>query len=322
MAVIYNYDTGQFEEDGGGNTPNIPNVTYGPDYPETHPLDAGGNPINPPAPDPSPAPTTTPPGPVTPFAGGMNEFMQMFGSPRTPAELVALEQRLNASGITIARNAAGVAGKIRLPNGQIIDVIKSADSGGNGFQWLEGGGSDSGGSGTGIDPSYLAPYTGTFNPGQDANLPQLPQRPNDFTYQGFNAPTGESILQDPSFQFRRDQGRDTIENSAAARGVLNSGGTLQNVLDYGQNFASQEYGNIWNRDFANWNQNYSHALDAWNANNAVTDELYQLGVGRSNQAYDRAWTQYQNESDLWFKNQSSPFSKIATLASIGAGASS
>lgn len=53
--------------------------------------------------------------------------------------------------------------------------------------------------------------------------------------------------QDPGYQFRMDQGQKAIERSAAARGGLQSGGTLKAIADYGQNFASNEYGNAYNR---------------------------------------------------------------------------
>ena len=56
-----------------------------------------------------------------------------------------------------------------------------------------------------------------------------------------------TFQQDPSYQFRLDQGTKALERSAAARGGLvsgNTGGALQN---YGQNLASQEYTNAFNR---------------------------------------------------------------------------
>lgn len=52
---------------------------------------------------------------------------------------------------------------------------------------------------------------------------------------------------DPSFDFRRDQGMKTITGNAATAGLLNSGDTLRGLEDYGQNLASGEYGNAFNR---------------------------------------------------------------------------
>lgn len=47
----------------------------------------------------------------------------------------------------------------------------------------------------------------------------------------------------PGYDFRMKQGTDAIESSAAARGGLYSGAALQDALQYGQDYASSEYGN-------------------------------------------------------------------------------
>lgn len=56
-----------------------------------------------------------------------------------------------------------------------------------------------------------------------------------------------TFAQDPSYQFRLDQGTKALERSAAARGGLISGNTGGALLNYGQNAASQEYNNAFNR---------------------------------------------------------------------------
>lgn len=53
--------------------------------------------------------------------------------------------------------------------------------------------------------------------------------------------------QDPGYQFRMDQGTQALERSAAARGGLLNGGTLKALSRYGQDFASGEYSNAYNR---------------------------------------------------------------------------
>lgn len=52
---------------------------------------------------------------------------------------------------------------------------------------------------------------------------------------------------DPGYQFRMAEGMKALENSAAARGSLNSGATLKAISRYGQDMASQEYQNAYNR---------------------------------------------------------------------------
>jgi hypothetical protein len=51
----------------------------------------------------------------------------------------------------------------------------------------------------------------------------------------------------PGYQFRYDQGMQGVNNSAAARGNLLSGGTMKALAKYGQDFASNEYQNQFNR---------------------------------------------------------------------------
>ena len=53
--------------------------------------------------------------------------------------------------------------------------------------------------------------------------------------------------QDPGYAFRMSEGMKGLERSAAARGGLLSGGTLKGIQRYGQDLASQEYTNAFNR---------------------------------------------------------------------------
>jgi len=52
---------------------------------------------------------------------------------------------------------------------------------------------------------------------------------------------------DPSYQFRFNQGQNALERSQAARGMNLSGNALAELNNYGQNMASTEYGNQFNR---------------------------------------------------------------------------
>ena len=55
--------------------------------------------------------------------------------------------------------------------------------------------------------------------------------------------------QDPGYQFRMQEGMKAINNSAAARGMGNSGATLKALTRYGQDYASNEYNNAYNRKY-------------------------------------------------------------------------
>lgn len=84
---------------------------------------------------------------------------------------------------------------------------------------------------SGIDRSKLGPGEGV-EPGSPGDLS---------AYKKYN------FQQDPGYRFRMDEGIKAIDRSAAARGILNSGGQLRRLTRYGQDYASNEYQNVYNR---------------------------------------------------------------------------
>lgn len=56
-----------------------------------------------------------------------------------------------------------------------------------------------------------------------------------------------SKYQDPGYAFRMSEGIKALDRSAAARGNLMSGAQLKGINQYGQDLASQEYQNAYNR---------------------------------------------------------------------------
>lgn len=59
--------------------------------------------------------------------------------------------------------------------------------------------------------------------------------------------TPSDLTTDPSYQFRLTEGLKALDRQAAARGGLISGGALKAAQTYGQDQASQEYQNAFNR---------------------------------------------------------------------------
>jgi hypothetical protein len=62
---------------------------------------------------------------------------------------------------------------------------------------------------------------------------------------------------DPGYGFRLAEGMKGIERSAAARGNLLSGGALKGIQRYGQDMASNEYQNAYNRFTQNQTNQYN-----------------------------------------------------------------
>jgi hypothetical protein len=80
----------------------------------------------------------------------------------------------------------------------------------------------------------LAPWTGTFQ-----------------------APTAAQAAATPGYQFALQQGQNAIQNSAAARGTLLSGGTLKALDQYSQGLADTNYQQVYNNAFQQYLQNYN-----------------------------------------------------------------
>lgn len=91
------------------------------------------------------------------------------------------------------------------------------------------------------------------------NFGKVPQ----FVPPGFVSPTLAEAQQEPGFQFRLKGGADALERSAAARGTLRSGQTLTDLTEFGQNFAAQEYSNVFNRALQAHDRRYRGAYDAF-----------------------------------------------------------
>ena len=85
---------------------------------------------------------------------------------------------------------------------------------------------------------------GLQEPFRQVGVNALAQYPKAAEYTPFGMPQFQA---DPGYNFRMAEGMKALERSAAARGLLQSGGTLKGIQQYGQNIASDEYQNAFNR---------------------------------------------------------------------------
>lgn len=220
-------------------------------------------------------------------------FNALYNGSNARQELLikgGLADALKAAGFNVTpANQQGQISKIQTPDGKWVRVITGDPQQGGTWDWVE---QPPGGGGGG--PANLGdPFGSPFTPPGDLGYPDMPE---------FHAPTFEDMLKDRGYQFRTQQGQQGLEQSAAARGVLNTGGTLKDILNYGQSAASQEFGNVWNRNldaydraFRGWSDqygfmqhrndtNWQHAYDKWlqdynidrNYKNDTFDHNYKL----------------------------------------------
>jgi hypothetical protein len=89
---------------------------------------------------------------------------------------------------------------------------------------------------------------------------------------------------DPGYQFRLKEGMQGLERSAAARGGLLSGGTLKGIQRYGQDMASQEYTNAFNRYQAERTGTLNPFQAMAGQGQSTANTLTNLGSNYANQA--------------------------------------
>lgn len=105
------------------------------------------------------------------------------------------------------------------------------------------------------------------------------------TFETDNPAFGMSqFQQDPGYSFRLSEGVKALQNSAAARGGLLSGNTLKGVQDYGQQAASQEYNNAFNRYQTERGQRLNHLQSLAGVGQTAVQQVGQAGQNYANQA--------------------------------------
>ena len=162
-------------------------------------------------------------------------------------------------------------------NGQGFDVLPAGD---RNWQWLsDPAGSQAGAGGGNLPPGY---WTGNQTGGGQYPLASAggPGLATPWTTP-FNAPTDITEQNDPGFQARMKMGTDAIQRSAAARGTLLTGGLMKGLDRYAQDYASNEYSNVYNRALGQ----YQMAYDIFNNNgNTLFNRLSNLGSVGENAA--------------------------------------
>ncbi len=90
--------------------------------------------------------------------------------------------------------------------------------------------------------------------------------------------TGQvDLTQDPGYAFRMSEGMKALERSAAARGGLLSGSMLKGAQRFGQDLASQEYQNAYNRALTQYNTTAALAGVGQTATNQLSGAAGQYG---------------------------------------------
>lgn len=90
--------------------------------------------------------------------------------------------------------------------------------------------------------------------------------------------------QDPGYGFRMQEGQKALERSAAARGGLNSGGFAKALTRFGQDYASNEYNNAFNRFETGQSNRFNRLSSLAGTGQAATNTVGNFGMNAANQA--------------------------------------
>lgn len=108
-------------------------------------------------------------------------------------------------------------------------------------------------------------------PGAETGSPLYNKYSGDFSMKDFQ--------QDPGYNFRLSEGLKALDRQAAARGGLISGSALKAAQNYGQDAASQEYQNAFNRYQVNRANQLNPLQSLMGAGQTATNTL--TGVGQN-----------------------------------------
>lgn len=104
---------------------------------------------------------------------------------------------------------------------------------------------------------------------------------------------------DPSYNFRFNEGMKALQNSAAARGGLLSGNTLKGITNYGQEAASQEYQNAFNRYQTTTGNKLNRLQSLAGVGQSATQQVHQAGQNYANAYGQNAQAAGSAQGSAW-----------------------
>lgn len=148
------------------------------------------------------------------------------------------------------------------------------------------------------------------------NGSSTPYQSEAFKYNGSSDPYQSKAFNfeaSPDYAFRKQQGMDGIQGSAAASGGLLSGATLKALNANNSNLASGEYGSAYNRYLQGEQLGQGQHQQAYN--NYLANE--QLGQGQYQQAFNNWQSNDNNQYNRFSADQNNQYSRLMGLINMG-----
>lgn len=127
--------------------------------------------------------------------------------------------------------------------------------------------------------------------------------------QTLNSGDYSSFQQSPDYQFAMQQGLLGLDNSAAARGSLYSGGQSADVLSYAQGLAEQNYNTYYNR-----------LAGLSGAGQTTATQLGNAGMEMANQIGNYYMNNAQNQASSYYNEANAKSNLYGNLAGIAGNA--
>ena len=125
-------------------------------------------------------------------------------------------------------------------------------------------------------------------------------------YEQFEAPSFKKMLEDPGYQFRRDEGLNAVTNRQSSAGLARGGAAGKALARWNQDYASGEYGKVFDRAVTTHGagrqaalDEYGASTDAWGRAMGTHRQNYQQGADQWGRTMQGHLTNVGQESDAW-----------------------
>lgn len=141
-----------------------------------------------------------------------------------------------------------------------------------------------------------------FNPNYKVGTAPKFNAPQFSWAEKFQAPSMEEAMNDPGYKFRAAEGERALQQSQAGKGILRTGGSLKDLAKWSQNFASSEYGNVFDRYLQGYNTRYGVGRDIYDRNYIGAKDMYAPTLLQWQLEQEAIKQAKQNELSMWLHN--------------------
>lgn len=121
---------------------------------------------------------------------------------------------------------------------------------------------------------------------------------------------------DPGYDFRLQEGVRALDQSASAKGLLQSGAQQKAVTNYAQNLANQEYQSAYDRAYQDQVGSYNSKLDQYNRTYGAELDAYNASASRANALANLGLAEYNSR----IASQQNKYNMLNNLAHSGQAA--